>query len=433
MSSFHLHIRQSIIWRGFYFITLLLLNVALSRFLKAEGSGIIFYLSNFFSFLVLLLSFNMDGSFTYFSSSKTINHNQLAFLSIIWTSIIALIVYWLLPTYFHHFDKGIFASNNNVSKYGLCYVSGILLSNYFTALFYSLGKFSLPNIILGISNILFICLIGFAANTHSPTSAIVKDYFFLILLQGIAIAVAFVATEKNFFPFSLPTNNQLLQLFKYSAIGLAGNFLFFFVFRIDYWFVKEWCKGSQDLGNYIQASKLSQMLLILPQILASSIFPQIASGQQQEQVVASISRLFRLFFQLYILLIILMLLFGSKLFPFLFGATFSTMYLPLIILLPGIFCLTISTLLSAYFSGKKQNRYNVYAALFALMAMLGLTFLFKNKYSIYIAAAISSIAYLCESLYCFIKFSAQENISIKQLFLFDKGDWEWLKKIFFNK
>ena len=430
--SFSTHIKQSIIWRGFYFITLLLLNVFLSRFLKADGSGIIFYLSNFFSFLVLILSFNMDGSFTYFASSKTIPFNHLASLALLWTALIALLVYVLLPHYFLFFDSDVVATDNNVSKYGLYYVVGILLANYFTALFYSFGRFALPNIILGSSNLLFIALIVFAGKVNASAGAVTKDYFFLILLQGIALSIAFVVTNINSQLLRIPNANQLKQLFKYSSIGLTGNFLFFFVYRIDYWFVKLWCHQSGDLGNYIQASKLSQMLLLLPQILASVIFPQMASGLQQGQVVESISRLFRLFLQLYCLLTIAAILFGNSLFPLIFGASFSTMYKPMLILLPGMFCLSVSTLLSAYFSGKKQNKYNVFAAMFALAVMLCLSFLLKNEYSIYIAASISSVAYFSEGMYCFIKFAQQEKISMKQFFMFSTADWKWVKNLFLN-
>ena len=427
---FHQQLKQSIIWRGFYFVTLLIVNIFLSRFVQADGVGTIFYLSNFFSLLVLILSFNLDGSFTYFNSSKTIHHNQLAFVAISWTLLITILTLSFLPQYFHYFDKDIIAADTNASKYGFHYIIGILLINYFTALFYSLGNYFLPNIILGITNLLLIALIYFGSNHNAPAGAITKDYFFFILLQGIALAIAFMSTQKDFKHFSLPNIKQLKQLYKYAAIALSGNFIFFFVYRIDYWFVKQWCHQTGDLGNYIQASKLSQMLLILPQILASSIFPQIASGQQHNEIVKDIIRIFKLFLLLYIFLFITLLIAGRWFFPFVFGASFSTMYLPMLILLPGVFCLSISAIFSAYFSGKKQNKFNVYAALFALAIMISLTVILKNKYSIYIAASISSIAYFAESLYCFIKFSQQEKLSLNQLFVFKKEDLTWVKKLF---
>lgn len=375
------------------------------------------------------MGFNMDGSFTYFSSSKTIHHNKLAFIGIFWSVLMCLITYILLPKYFSYFDKNIAALNTNITSLGLHYISGILLTSCFTILFYSLGNFFLPNIVLGISNLLFVIIILFANSLNFPPKNIVSIYFNLFFFQGIGLAALFIY-KNGWSNFILPQKKELKQLVKYASIGLSSNVIFFFVYRIDYWFVKEWCNQSGNLGNYIQASKLSQMLLVLPQILASSIFPQMATGQQQQEIVQSISRLFKLFLVLYIFLFFITICVGKIVFPYVFGDSFNTMYLPMIILLPGIFCLSISSLLSAYFSGKNQNKYNLFAAVYALLIMIGLTFLLKKYYSIYIAAAISSLAYCGEALYCFIKFNKQESINLKQLFIFTKADLHWLKKTF---
>lgn len=430
MSVFNQQLKQSVIWRGFYFITLLLVNIFLSRFLQADGAGILFYLANLFSFGVLLLSFNLDGGFTFFSSSKQIHHSKLAFLSLIWTIIIITILLIFLPFYFRFFDKEFNVKDLNLTTLGVYYIAGILLLNFFTALFYSLGNFFLPNLILGISNLFFIGLLYFGSLTNTTATDIVNDFFKFILFQGVLLAIVFYWAEGKIPTLSLPNSSELKQLLKYSSISLLGNFLFFFVYRLDYWFVKEWCLQSGELGNYIQASKFSQMLLIAPQILASTIFPQMASGIERKEIVLSIMRIFRILSVVFLVLFIIILLFGKLIFPFVFGFTFNLMYLPMLILLPGIFCLSFSTLLSAYFSGKKQNHINVYAAAFALVVMFIFTFLLKSQYSIHIAALISTLAYFSETLYCYLKFIKNESVKVKDFFRYSKADWRWLIHIF---
>lgn len=426
---FHHQLKQSIIWRGFYFATLLLVNIFLSRFLQASETGIVFYVANFFSLLVVVLSFNLDGSFIFFSSGEKIHHNRLALLAMTWTAVIGLLIYLLLPIYYNSFDTDISIARTTIAKFGLYYVVGILLSNYFTALFYSLGNYFLPNIIMGGLNILFIGIIFFGAFTHTSAGNIVSDYFLFILIQGIALGLCFIVKQKTYTDFRLPTIQQSKELLHYSSVSLLGNFIFFFVYRIDYWFVKTWCSNAADLGNYIQASKLSQLLLILPQIMASSIFPQMASGKQKEEVVSGIIKLFKLFFLLYIVIIIVIVITGKWLLPLIFGSSFNNMFIPMLILLPGIFCLSVSALLSAYFSGKKQNRFNVYAAALALLIMAVLSFTLKSRYNIYIAALISSLAYCCEFLFCFIKFKQQESLLFRDFIHFKKEDWIWFKQV----
>lgn len=434
MTAVSKQLKQSIIWRGFYFITLLLVNIVISRVLKAEGAGIIFYLSNIFSFGVLIFSANLDGGFTYFASSKTISLNKLASLAILWTALMSIIAIAILPIYFKFFDVELLSTYKSISSYGLYYILGILLINFFTALFYSKGNFFLPNSILGISNLLLIGLIYFGVFTGSNFEKMMHDYFQFLILQGVLLLVAFYWHYKIIPKINLPNSSEFKELLKYSSISLLGNFLFFFVYRIDYFFVKEWCNNSGDLGNYIQASKLSQMLLIVPQILASSIFPQLASGENNKQIVHSISKLFRIFSIVFCFLFIMILAFGQWIFPLVFGNSFSTMYTPMLILIPGIFCLCCSTLLSAYFSGKKQNQINLYAAAFALSIMIILTIFLKSNYSILIAASISSVTYFAETIFCFIHFSKKETITLKQIINYSLEDWTWLKGIFiFNK
>ncbi len=434
MTAVSKQLKQSIIWRGFYFITLLLVNIVISRVLKAEGAGIIFYLSNIFSFGVLIFSANLDGGFTYFASSKTISLNKLASLAILWTALMSIIAIVLLPNYFRFFDVELLSTYKSISSYGIYYILGILLINFFTALFYSKGNFFLPNSILGLSNLLLIGLIYFGVFTGSNFEQIMHDYFQFLILQGVLLLVAFYWHYKIIPKIDLPNSSEFKELLKYSSISLLGNFLFFFVYRIDYFFVKEWCINSGDLGNYIQASKLSQMLLIVPQILASSIFPQLASGENNKQIVHSILKLFRIFSIVFCFLFIIIFAFGQWIFPLVFGNSFSTMYTPMLILIPGIFCLCCSTLLSAYFSGKKQNQINLYAAAFALSIMIILTIFLKSNYSILIAASISSVTYFAETIFCFIYFSKKETITSKQVINYSLEDWAWLKGIFiFNK
>ena len=63
-----------------------------------------------------------------------------------------------------------------------------------------------------------------------------------------------------------------------------------------------------DLGNYIQVAKLGQMLLIVPQIIASVVFPRTASGFDRQRINHIIMVMARLFSQLFLLLFIAVLL-----------------------------------------------------------------------------------------------------------------------------
>ncbi|MEJ7681191.1 MAG: oligosaccharide flippase family protein [Segetibacter sp.] len=75
----------------------------------------------------------------------------------------------------------------------------------------------------------------------------------------------------------MPAFINIRLLIRYALVALAANVIFFLVYRVDYWFVKKYCT-LQELGNYIQVSKLGQMLLIIPTIISSVVLPQTAGG-----------------------------------------------------------------------------------------------------------------------------------------------------------
>ena len=404
-------INQSIFWRGLYFISLFAVNVFLSRLLQAEQAGAVFYLTTILGFIFIISNFAIDTSVTYFDASSTIQTNKLLSFGLIWTSLIAIIVYAFAPYLWQIFPISLI-ENIEKNRFSFFYLIGLMLTYNQVSLFYSKGNFSLPNMILVILNIFLMILFYYNFKQGNNKDFLIHDYFLFHLIQGIIVTIFFIG--KYIYPhkLALPSFKESKQVLQFASVSLLANLLFYVVYKLDIVFVKNWCVDTLDLGNYTQANKLSQMMLIFPQIIASIIFPATASSNNHKEVIKYIKKYTKLFAIASSILIAMMLVIGKQLITLVFGASFNTTHLVVAILLPGIFCLMISTLLSAYLTGKKKNKYNLYAALIAVATMLFLTFCCKSIYSIYIAAAISSIAYFTESFYCFIKFCKMEKLWI---------------------
>jgi O-antigen/teichoic acid export membrane protein len=435
--TFEKLLQQSLLWRGFYFITLLLVNVILSRFLQADGAGWIYYITNFFSLILLVASLSMESGYTFFSSNNTISKHKLAWFSLLWTLMVALLTFLLVGYYFFKIKHLSADISNQYILYSITYICGILLMNFFTVLFYAQSNFFLPNLIMGILNLGLCAFIYFTATDINVYNKIVDAYFIVMLLQGIILALAFIVKNKSYSytSFSLPNKNEVQQLLKYSLVALAGNLVFFFVYRIDYWFVRYNTNScsAEDLGNYIQASKMGQLLLVIPQIMASAIFPQTASGAMRSNVNKSIVVLFRIFLIVFIVAILFVAFLGNWLFPFVFGNSFNNVTIPLILLLPGIFGIAVLVLLSAYFSGKGKVSINVKGAALALIVVVIGDVIFIPTYGIYAAALVSAVAYLVNLSYALWHFFRDYKLTFLQLFSFSKQDWFWAKNMLFNK
>ena len=93
---------QSLVWRGFYFITLFGVNLTLSRTLQASGSGIVYYIANTFSFVQLIAGLSLENGITFFAAGKQISSNKLLWLCLLWTFVV--IVLQLIVFYLLHFS-----------------------------------------------------------------------------------------------------------------------------------------------------------------------------------------------------------------------------------------------------------------------------------------------------------------------------------------
>lgn len=433
--TFEKLLQQSLVWRGLYFVTLLLVNIVLSRSLQADGTGWIYYLTNFFSFILLVASLSMESGYTFYASGKVISHHKLVWFSLIWTTIITTIAAIGVGIYFNTIKNNSTNFTDNYIFYAATYIAGILLINFFMVLFYAQKNYLVPNIILSVINVVLIVII-LLANKHSNAyNIVVNNYFLSILLQGILLGIAFIIINKSYLHIALPNKNELSLLLKYSLIALASNVIFFFVYRIDYWFVRyntASCTPT-DLGNYIQASKLGQMVLIVPQIFASVIFPQTASGILRENITNAILIFFRVFLQVMVVGMLIVSAIGYWFFPAVFGATFNNMTMPVLLLLPGIFSLAVLCLLSAYFAGKGKVKINVYGGVFALIVVIIGDIIFIPIWGINAAAAVSTVGYTVNLLYALYHFFKDYKFKLSVLYAFNKADWQWVKNMLFHK
>jgi O-antigen/teichoic acid export membrane protein len=425
--NFQKQLAQSFIWRGLYFVTVLVMSIFFSRYFEAGNAGWIFYLCNNFSIILILAGLTIENAITYYSSQKTINDDSLAWFSLVWSIIVSFIIFTGLWLYLQTSTGSPFITNDQYLFYAVCYIAGLQLTNIFTVLFYANKDFFLPNLLMVLLNIGVIILIPKQVGTkNTNVSLVINLYFAYFVISGLALAVAFIYTRKSWKNVSFPSFNNIRLIIKYALMALAANVIFFLVYRVDYWFVERYCT-PEELGNYIQLSKLGQMLLVIPSIISSVVFPHTAAGMQRTEIRENILRIGRVTSLLYIILFVLILLLGDWMFPMVFGRTYQLMYLPFLVLLPGIWALSNLYILSAYYGGVNKVKINVQGAFIALIVILTGDILLIPKGGIIAAAMVSTLGYLVNFLYSFLMLKNEQTVSIFQYFNINKDDIRWLR------
>jgi O-antigen/teichoic acid export membrane protein len=105
------------------------------------------------------------------------------------------------------------------------------------------------------------------------------------------------------------------------------------------------------------------------------------------------------------------------------------MFRPFLILLPGIYCLSVLLVLSAYFGGVNRPGVNVAGALCGLVVIIAGDMLLIPRMGITGAALVSSLGYAVCMMYALIAFKKENNTGIAGFFTYRKGDQNWLKKL----
>jgi O-antigen/teichoic acid export membrane protein len=302
----------------------------------------------------------------------------------------------------------------------ICNVGGMILINFFQRLFNAENAFALPNYVLSITSLIFIfCTLVY----KGAVEHILVAYFLLFPLQGVSLLSIYFLRYRSQKSFVFPALKQWKSLFEYSLKALSANLVFFLVMRFDYWVVKTNCSDIQT-GNYLQAARLGQMLMIVPQIMAAVILP--AASRDSNNIKEVIARLVRIMFHIYILVFICIFLFGDLLVLKLFGSSFAGMNAVLLYSIPGFFFLSSLSLYAAWFAGQNKVTVNLRGAVYAFVFILTADLFFIPRYGIKAAAMISSIGYGINLLYAVIKY---RNEFQKFPRLYDKADYRWLLQI----
>lgn len=414
---------SNLLWRGTYLFTALLVTIFMSRYLQAYTTGWLFYFISILTFVFMALSFGLDSGITYFVSKGEINTGQMQFFAWIWIVLITLFTCGAAFVFFK--DGNEFAGRYKLILMTVLFVSGNLITTYYNALFYAKHSYRVPNIVFICINLLLILILINPFLPGISSHQFIYLFFYSYLLQGLLIAVLYNLHFKEGFVFQLPSAQQRKKLFQYSGIAFFAGLLFYLVTRIDYWLIDTMVDDKEALGNYIQASRLVQLFQMLPAILAAGIFPIAASGYAQHMR-ESILKLSRVLVAFYAIIIFIIVIIGKWLFPFLFGNSFHKMYNVFLLLVPGLFALTVLALIAAYFAAINCVKRNVVVSIVGLAVIIAANLLLIPLLGIYGAAIASSIGYIVCFFIAYFYFTNNEKVSFVDLLIFKKEDFVFL-------
>lgn len=139
----------------------------------------------------------------------------------------------------------------------------------------------------------------------------------------------------------------LRQMLGYGLKFYVSIFASFVIFRADLLIVNRF-RGAQAAGVYAIAAQFSFLLIMLPGVIASLLFPRVASRQDETAAYAvDVTR----HTSFIMMIVCVAAAAGSFALPVVYGARFGDATIQFLIMLPGIFFISLESVLVQHFTG----------------------------------------------------------------------------------
>jgi O-antigen/teichoic acid export membrane protein len=423
---------QSLFWRACNFLTAFLLNFFLARFFEASLSGQINFFITVLSLVLLIGSLNFEASLIYFSSDKKIPFETLITVALCWWVIFDIVTFFFAQYLTRTYMSGL--KVHSLSLYVFYYLIGSLIGGYYNALFYGQHNFTIPNIATSVCNLLLIlCMV--ALYTWGGKEYLLNYYlifyFSIFLLQAFALIILFHSSYKKKFRFQLPHADSFKKIARYTAYVMATNLLFFLLYRVDYWLMMYLNKSPEkmmQLGNYIQVSKHANIFLLLSSTIGSVVFSVAPSSKNLDR--QDIFKMIRNMLYVGLSGFLFIAFTGHFLFTWLYGVSYIYLYPCLLLLMPGVLTLMMTSITANYLSGIGKIQYNLKGVMIGLSFVVIFDYWLIPIFGIYAAAGVSSAAYLLYSLYMMMRFKKECNTTWQEIFIPQENDFRFFKFIF---
>lgn len=185
------------------------------------------------------------------------------------------------------------------------------------------------------------------------------------------------------------------------------------IFRADLLIVNRF-RGAAEAGVYAVASQFSFLLLMLPGVIATLLFPRVAASRDQSgEFAVQVTR--------HTTLVMLMMCLATAAFsfvlPLIYGARFSDATVQLLILLPGIFFMGLESVLVQHFTGTGLPATIPIFWVITVAFNLGLNLLLVPAFGARGAAVTSTLSYALIFLLVAVYFSMKTGRGPAETFM----------------
>ncbi|MFH1676351.1 MAG: flippase [bacterium] len=429
----------TLLTRVLFIIGKLAYSVIVNRTLGPEGKGLFELIQLAPNTLTNFGAFGFNEANTYFTGKrpeliqKIIGNSWRLTVGFSILAIILGIGFFLLPV-----NQGMFTTLPMwVGFLALAVIPIALLDLFLEGILYGENRIWVRNwheIIRISSGILFMGVLVFVLKMY-VTGAV---YGFIMVNAALLIFIFIVL--NRFHGIKIPASDFTLArtCWKFARFSWGANFATYLLYNSDKWMIfllapKE--TRMEQVGLYTTAVSVIVNIWIIPGAIQTALLPKITKkGESERKKLVPPS--LRAVTIMVLLAMGLLALIGKPALDILYnrkGADwdFTEAYIPLMLLMPGIFTMSLAKVFAADFFSRGKPQFNMWVSIFSLVVNVILNIALIPKYGMNGAAIASSIAYTISFLvflYLYIRESGERS---RDIFIPKRSDfefaWQWIK------
>jgi len=241
-----------------------------------------------------------------------------------------------------------------------------------------------------------------------------------VVTPGICVALYLIFLRSDARLLLSCSKNALKDALTFGIQVHLANLLQFLNYRLDV-FIVNYFIGVTDVGFYVVAVSLVELVWYLPDACGFVLFPKTASSDSDVATQFTL-KVARLSIFLTAIAALGLLLVSRWLIVTFYTTEFLPALYPLWALLPGAVCLSLSKIIFSDLGGRGKPYYGAFASLVSLFVTLGLDLLLIPRWGIMGAAVASSASYLTNASVALIAYLRLTGNTLTKVLVIQRSD-----------
>lgn len=366
-------------------------GIIVAHWLGAKGVGELAVINVAVTTIVQLGSFGLPSSNTYFIAQDRAHFRAATVNSFLFAAVIGSLLAEALSVVASFRPDWFGFVPTNLIRIASVQIPFLLLTLIGLNILLALGKLREFNLLDLVSqSVVLINALLILIVFGRGLDALVKLNTVTSVLVSIVVVVLLVAGGKKLVDSKWRADAALLRRMityglKFHISVLAGAI----IFRADLLIVNHF-RGAAEAGVYSVATQSGLLLMLLPSVIATLLFPRVTAEQDAH---GETTWLVTKHTALIMLVCCLVAVPVSFLLPLVYGAAFSDATMLLLILLPGVYLIGLESVLVQHFSALGLPRAIPIYWLVTLVVNLVLVFALVPQFGAYGAAIASTVSY----------------------------------------